>query len=262
MIKFTKEESYSKLIDVQEISTGIWRQRYFNPFLAQKAKPGQFVHISLFSKDELSNDLLLRRPISLSKINREENWIEIIFRDIGRGTKKLSKLLVGNELSIVGPLGKGFSLSGKKILLIGGGLGIAPLIFLSEEHPAEKILIGLGVRTHTDLFWVDQFAEGLKKEIIVASDDGSVGYKGSIVGTLDQIQEEFDMVYTCGPAGLMKAVAKWATGKNIECEVSLEERMACGVGVCQACGCNTSKGRRRVCLNGPVFSSKEVYQDD
>lgn len=258
MIKQTKEQSFSVLIDQQEIGNRIWKVRFKNETIAQNAVPGQFVHISVAG---INLDPLLRRPISISNSNPDEGWFEFIYREVGRGTKILAEMKPGQKLSIMGPLGKGFSLKGEKPLLIGGGMGVAPLIFLAEKLMEKDASIAIGGRTEAEVFWRNIF-KNTCKDIYVSTDDGSCGKKGNALCLLEGLENQVDYVYTCGPEPLMKAVASWAKEHEIPCEVSKEKHMACGVGVCLSCACDTAHGRKKICLNGPVFPAEEVYIDE
>jgi len=258
MVRQTKEDSLSVLLEKQEIGNSIWKVRFQNRLIAAQALPGQFVHVSV-SGERL--DPLLRRPISISSANPEEGWFEFIYREVGRGTKILADLALGETLSIMGPLGKGFSLSGERPIFVGGGMGIAPLIFVAQKLKDKPTIIAMGGRTESEVFWQELF-KPLCKKIYLATDDGSCGQKGTALCLLDGMENQIDYIYTCGPEPLMKAVAAWAKGHNIPCEVSKEKHMACGVGVCLSCACDTTEGRKKICQNGPVFLAEEVYFDE
>lgn len=256
MKEFSKEQLICTLVERDEVVPKVWRFRFENEAIATNAKPGQFVHIQV--SEEKGLDPILRRPISISSANASENWFEIFFREVGRGTEQLAQFEIGKKLNALGPLGQGFSIKGEKPLLIGGGIGIAPLIFQSQAMSDKFHCMALGGRTQTEVFW-DRYFCDTARQIYVATDDGSVGTQGSVVNLLEGKEKDFDYIYTCGPEGLMKAVAKWAKEHGIPCEASLEKHMACGVGVCLSCGCSTSKGRKKVCLNAPVFMAEEVF---
>ena len=256
MIKQTKQQARSIVLNHQRIGNQIWKLRLHNPLIAQHAKSGQFVQILVPNHGEL--DPILRRPISISLADAEAGWFEVIFREVGRGTKMLAQIMEGEILNVMGPLGKGFSLRGERPLLIGGGMGVAPLIYQAAVLCPKPTLVAIGGRNEEEVFW-SRFFEGVCDEVKIATDDGSCGVRGNALCLLEGLEKEVDYVYTCGPEGLLKAVAAWAASHNIPCEVSLEKHMACGVGVCLACTCDTTAGRRKVCMNGPVFPAEEVY---
>ena len=256
MKKFSKEDLICTLIEREEVVPKVWRFRFENLTIASQATPGQFVHIQV--SEETGLDPILRRPISISSASSKEGWFEIFFREVGRGTEQMAGFEIGKKVSALGPLGQGFSQKGERPLLIGGGMGIAPLIFQSQRMSDKFQCMALGGRTQSEVFWDKYFCD-TASQIYVATDDGSVGQQGSVVTLLTGKEKEFDYIYTCGPEGLMKAVATWAKEHNIPCEVSMEKHMACGVGVCLSCGCSTSSGRKKVCQNGPVFNAEEVF---
>lgn len=256
MKKFTKENSVSILLEREEIGPSIWRLRFSNAFIATHAKPGQFIHVQVSNGTSL--DPILRRPISISLAQAEEGWFELIYREVGRGTKMLTDMLIGQEVSVMGPLGNGFSQKGEKPLLIGGGLGIAPLIFQAYQLKQEGKILALGCRNKSEVFWEACF-EDYCTQICISTDDGSYGVEGNALVLLEGLEKEVDYIYTCGPGRLIEGVAQWANKHGIPCEVSLEERMGCGMGVCLACAVDTKHGRKKVCLNGPVFLGEEIF---
>lgn len=256
MKKFTKSDALSILSDRIEIGPNIWRLRFANSFIANHASPGQFVHVQVSTGESL--DPILRRPISISLASPEDGWFEIIYREVGRGTKMLTEMLLGQEVSIMGPLGNGFTKKGERPLLIGGGLGIAPLIFQANQLKQEGKILALGCRNQSEVFWKDCF-EGYCNEICISTDDGSYGMEGNALVLLEGMENQIDYIYTCGPGKLIEGVAHWAKKHGIPCEVSLEERMGCGMGVCLGCAIDTKHGRKKVCLNGPVFLGEEIF---
>ena len=256
MNKQTYQESLSVLIDRQLIGPRIWKLRFKNEKIALLAHPGQFVHVGVSAPGSL--DPVLRRPISISYADKEEGWFEFIYREVGRGTQMLTDIPLGREVSAMGPLGKGFSMTGERPLMIGGGMGIAPLIFLAKKMSTKLGIIAMGGRGKDEVFWQDYFTDCCE-EIKIATDDGSCGKLGNALCLLEGMESKIDHVYTCGPSGLMQAVAEWAKSHNIPCEVSMEKHMACGVGVCLSCACDTASGRQKICMNGPVFKAEEVY---
>lgn len=230
---------------------------------ALKAVPGQFV--SLYCKDRTK---LLPRPISICEINREGRTLRLVYRVTGSkaGTKEFSRLCAGDRIELLGPLGNGFSLEGSRPLLIGGGIGIPPMLELAKTLRAsgttEQISVVLGYRD-SELFLKKEFEE--YASVFVATDDGAAGTKGTVIDVLKRYAIEADVIYACGPKPMLRSVKEYAWEKKILCYVSMEERMACGVGACLGCVCETSGTdahshvkNARVCKDGPVFLAQEV----
>ncbi len=220
--------------------------------------PGQFAEI----KVEGSTTTFLRRPISINFVDREKNEVWFLIQLVGDGTKQLAKVNNGDKLNIVLPLGNGFTLpnsgEAKKPLLIGGGVGIAPLLYLGEQLKAlgYQPTFLLGARSTQDLLLLDKFEK--LGPVYTTTEDGSHGEKGYVTQHSILDQETFNMIYTCGPKPMMVSVAKYAKANNIECEVSLENKMACGVGACLCCVENTNEGHLCVCKEGPVFNIEKL----
>jgi dihydroorotate dehydrogenase electron transfer subunit len=215
--------------------------------------PGQFANILV----ENSPNTFLRRPFSIYQVDYPLNTISILIKAIGEGTGRLSGSIAGQSLSVIFPLGKGYSIPDKrsKVLLVGGGVGVAALMILASDlHKAgHQVEILLGARSAEDLVELDEFSKfGL---VHTTTEDGSQGTKGFVTNHLvfGEILNSFDRIYTCGPEPMMKAVAKFATTYKIPCEVSLENTMACGYGVCLCCVTQTTEGHKCVCTEGPVF---------
>ncbi len=220
--------------------------------------PGQFTNVEIPANKEI----FLRRPFSIFDADNENNTITILVKILGRGSKTLTEISPGTRISMVYPLGKGFTLPARdeKILAVGGGSGLAPVLYLIKyaETMPENSLVVLGARTHIDHFsGIDSYQEYAR--IDYATDDGSFGHKGFVTQhpAFEQISE-FDRIYACGPLPMMKAVAKIARDNNIDCEVSLENLMACGFGVCLCCIEPTVKGNQCVCTEGPVFKINDL----
>ncbi len=225
-----------------------------SPISLQEIKPGQFVNVEV--KDVA--DRILRRPISIHDVDLEKNILYIVVQKVGKATKKLSSVNKGEQLSIIFPLGNGFSTEGKNPLLIGGGVGTAPLLLLAKEFRRKEITptILIGARTNEQLFLTNRYnAVG---NLSISTEDGSVGEKG-LVTVNSILNNDFDVVYCCGPTPMMKAVSEWAKERNIKCYVSLENRMACGIGACLCCVNETKDGHNVcVCTEGPVFNSMDI----
>jgi dihydroorotate dehydrogenase electron transfer subunit len=217
--------------------------------------PGQFVEVRV----DGSPTTFLRRPISINFVDNQQNELWLMVAMVGDGTKALGKLQKGDKLNCVLPLGNGFSfqsdgIASHKALLVGGGVGVAPLLYLGaqmKEQGMEPTFL-LGARTASDLLMLDEFKK--YGRVCVTTEDGSEGEKGFVTNHSLLQQEHFDMIYTCGPTPMMKAVARYAKEKGIACEASLENLMACGLGACLCCVEKTTEGNLCVCKDGPVFN--------
>ncbi|MBR5037895.1 MAG: dihydroorotate dehydrogenase electron transfer subunit [Prevotella sp.] len=227
--------------------------------------PGQFVEVRV----DDSPTTFLRRPISINFVDREANELWLLVAVVGDGTRKLAHLSVGDTLNCVLPLGNSFSLdvpqiaseqatSRPHILLVGGGVGVAPLLYYGKwlrKHALEPVFL-LGARTGNDLLLLDEFRK--YGQVYVTTEDGSAGEKGFVTDHSILAQGGFEWISTCGPKPMMMAVARYARRANIRCEVSLENLMACGLGACLCCVEKTVKGNLCVCKDGPVFNIKEL----
>ena len=218
--------------------------------------PGQFVEIRIAG----SAETFLRRPISINFIDRTRNEMWLLIHAVGKGTRTLMKMKPGDKLNCLYPLGKGFSMPQKenqRLLLIGGGVGTAPLLYFGKLlHDANhKPTFLLGGRTKDDILQTDLFEK--YGRVCCTTEDGSRDTKGFVTNHR-VLEEEFDAIFTCGPKPMMKAVAAHARQHNIFCEVSLENKMACGLGACLCCVEKTTTGNRCVCTEGPVFNINEL----
>jgi len=254
-----------EILKVEELIPSIYRIVVKSNYTAANARPGQFINIKCGD----GNSTLLRRPISICSVDREKNTFDIVFQIKGTGTRILSQKKVGDRLNFIGPLGNSFELSEKyqRIVLVGGGIGIFPLLYLLESKCALSKTSFLGFRNKECVVLEDEFKRSADK-IYVSTDDGSYGHKGIITDLLKNYLEKnaVDIIYACGPTPMMKKVADIALERAIKCQVSLEQRMACGIGACLVCACKTKYGNewdyRHVCKDGPVFWSDEVVFDD
>lgn len=238
----------AKVLKNEEISEGYFRLSIEAPEISQNAAPGQFVMLKVGN----SYDPLLRRPFSIHKINK--NGIEVLYKVIGKGTGMMGHIKPEEGVDLIGPLGNGFS-SGpdiKEALIVGGGIGAAPLLALAEElkNKVKKITVFLGGRGRHDILCVEEFEE-VGAEVKIATDDGSLGHKGFVTEILEQHLRQpqgtaptpdFSLIYSCGPHMMSKKVAGISSQFNIPCQVSLEAHMACGVGACLGCVIKTKKG--------------------
>lgn len=221
-------------------------------------QPGQFVELEIAN----SKNTFLRRPFSIHDVNEKNNSLILLIRLVGDGTKELSKSKVGDYISTIYPLGKGFNHSKEKeVLLIGGGCGVAPMLYFAKTIKEKDIIpnVLMGFRTKDDIVRYDEYKK--YGNIYVTTEDnsfGSEGERGYVTNHSILKNKKFDKIYVCGPEIMMKAVAKYANEKNMECEVSLENLMACGIGACLCCVTDTIAGRKCACTEGPVFNIKEL----
>lgn len=254
------------IVQNKEIAPNIYHMKIKALDIAKKAVPGQFLHIRCGK----TLSPLLRRPISIADIDEKTGCVEIIYRVVGEGTRLLSQSLTGHELDIIGPLGNGFPLPEKDApcIIVAGGIGTAPIIYLAKKIASEpknenSVTIVLGFTTKSEVF-----GEGYLKfpgvETIIATDDGSYGYKGFPTDILERLLQEHmgktdPIIYSCGPKPMLIKVKEIAASKNVRAYLSLEEHMACGVGACLGCSVKSSgKGYKKVCKDGPVFEAGEV----
>lgn len=243
------------IIRQEEISYGIYSMWLKTEKIAAHAKAGQFV--SLYCHD---GSRLLPRPISICEIDAPDCALRVVYRVAGKGTDEFSALSTGKHLNMVGPLGNGFPHKEKKAFLIGGGIGIPPLLQLAKELNCEKQII-LGYRD--DLFLKEEFKK--QGNVYIATENGSYGTDGNVLDAIRENGLDAEIIYACGPSPMLRAVKEYAAKKQIECWISMEERMACGIGACLGCVCksketdrHTNVQNKRVCKEGPVFRAEEV----
>ncbi len=243
-----------ELVKKQRLTETIYDFTVRCPEMAAKAKPGQFLHILC------GGEAYLRRPISICDVVGGRD-IRFIFETRGKGTEALAKYQVGEKLDILGPLGNGFKVhqeDSDAVLLIGGGIGIFPLLNLAKQLKGKATVL-LGFRNKDAVLLADEF-RAVSKNVFLATDDGSCGYHGFVTDILQNItaSNSVSRIYTCGPTPMMQKIAEMAAAQNIPCQVSLEERMGCGVGACVTCTCKINGANKRVCKDGPVFDGREV----
>ncbi|MDO5570581.1 MAG: dihydroorotate dehydrogenase electron transfer subunit [Bacteroidales bacterium] len=219
--------------------------------------PGQFAEIRI----DNSQSVFLRRPISINYVDKISNELWLLVQKVGNGTNKLSQIKAGELLNLVLPLGSSFTIpsdNDKKLLLIGGGVGTAPMLYLGSrlKELGFEVTFLLGARTKNDLLQLNQFE--MFGKVFTTTEDGSHGEKGYVTQHSVLKEKIFDQIYTCGPKPMMKAVASYAYKNDIECEVSLENTMACGIGVCLCCVEKTTEGHVCVCKDGPVMNIKKL----
>lgn len=248
-----------KVIQNIQIADNYYLMKVEGDKIPKHSKPGQF--FMLQCKD---NSKVLRRPISLHNV--EGNTLEFYYEALGKGTKEFTRLASGETINIQGPLGNGYDtdLKGKNIVVIGGGMGMAPIKYLIKDLKENNDITFIGGGRNAGAVKIIEKFDFKNIELKVATDDGSVGAKGNTVDILKEVlkDKDIDIIYTCGPHPMMEAVAKVAQENNIRCQISLEERMACGIKACVGCSILTKKGMKKVCYDGPVFESTDIVDVD
>ena len=225
--------------------------------LLPEMHPGQFAELRV----DDSPSTFLRRPISINYVDRNKNEVWFLIQLVGNGTKRLGEAKIGDVINVIFPLGNGFTMPqmpSDKLLLIGGGVGAAPMLYLGQQlaQSGSKPTFLLGARSKHDLLQLDQFQ--LYGEVYTTTEDGSYGEQGYVTQHSLLSKKNFEYIYTCGPKPMMMSVAKYAKNMGIECEVSLENTMACGIGACLCCVENTTEGHLCVCKEGPVFNINKL----
>lgn len=258
-----KNKREVELVSVQQLGSDVFDMWIKDEEIASSSKAGQFA--SLYCNNE---SRLLPRPISICEINKEDDLVRFVYRVVGKGTNEFSKLKASDKISILGPLGNGFTLEGKNILIVGGGIGIPPLLELAKNLEGNKHIV-LGFKD--EIFLKEDFEKYGK--VYISTEDGSHGTKGNVIDAvisnnlLEDVSNgvKIDMIFTCGPLPMLRGLKEFAKKNNITIQISLEERMACGVGVCLSCVCKTKEKdpytnvhNTRICMEGPVFYGDEI----
>lgn len=253
-----KKKITAKVVSQKEIAPRIF-DLWLETELASDAHPGQFA--AVYPK---SADTLLPRPISICEADRERGRLRLVYRIAGKGTKEFSSWREGDEVSVLGVLGNGFPLEkaqGKKVFLMGGGIGIPPMLQLAKELQADKKII-VGYRDR-NLFLAEELRQN--GTVYIATEDGSEGSRGNVMDAIRENGLNAEVIMACGPMPMLRAVKQYAAENGIDAYLSLEERMACGVGACLGCVCRTKEvdhhshvRNARICTDGPVFEAKEV----
>ena len=256
-----KEKEQAVVVSQEQLADGIFSM-WIQTKAAADAKPGQF--ISMYTND---GSKLLPRPISICEIDQANGRLRVVYRVTGEGTgtEQFSVMKAGDTIPVIGPLGNGFPFEkaeGKKVFLMGGGIGVPPILELAKQMNCAKKQIVVGYRD-AQTFLKEEFeAAG---EVYISTEDGSVGTKGNVMDAIREQALEADVIYACGPMPMLRAIKYYAEERGIECYISLEERMACGIGACLGCVCKTKKkdhhsnvNNQRICKDGPVFLATEV----
>ena len=251
-----KQNIKAEILSQKKLSADIFDMTLNVGDMAREAVPGQFV--SVYVND---GSKLLPRPVSICGIDREQGTIRLVYRIAGRGTELLSTYEAGTRITVLGPLGNGVTMKKEKAILIGGGIGIPPMLELAKQLGCEKNIV-LGYRDQ-DTFLKEEFEP--YGDVYVSTEDGSVGTKGNVIDAVREQAVQGAVIYACGPTPMLKGVKAYAAEMGLEAQISLEERMACGIGACLACVCkskevdgHTHVHNKRVCKDGPVFDAKEV----
>lgn len=255
-----KKKETAKVYKQQQIAPGIY-DMWISTTLAHQAKPGQF--ISVYTQDKSA---LLPRPISICETDTANDRLRIVYRVAGKGTAEFSRYKTGRRVDILGTLGNGFPLEkteGKRLFLMGGGIGIPPMLAVAKAvRGAASVDVIVGYRDK-ELFLAEDLAK--YAPVHIATEDGSAGTKGNVMNVIEEEQLEADVIFACGPMPMLRAIKQYAAQKGIEAYISLEERMACGVGACLGCVVRTREtdhhshvNNARICTDGPVYAAEDV----
>ncbi len=259
------KQIHAKLLEKKQLTKDIYHFKVKADDIVKESKPGNFVEIRVTEQTEP----FLRRPISIYNLDKENGVLEFIFQVKGKGTEILAKKEVGEDIDIMGPLGFGtFKLEGRKnIAILGGGIGIFPLYELAKQAKQNRIQVNtyLGFRNKEYVVLENEF-QNVSDKLTITTDDGTYKQKGFAIDFLKQDIEnnKIDCIYACGPLPMLRAVRELAIQKNLDCQISLEERMGCGIGLCLGCAVKKAESPEdapeyyHVCKGGPVFQAKDV----
>ena len=250
-----KFQETAVILSQEQIGEDIYSLWIQTKKIAKEAVPGQF--ISVYCRDA---SRMLPRPISICELDQEQGRLRMVYRVAGAGTAEFAGYKAGEELKVMGPLGNGFPLKAKKALLIGGGIGVPPMLELAKQLPGEKTLV-MGYRSETYL----EPELAAAAPLYIATEDGSKGTSGNVLDAIRANGLTAEVLYACGPTPMLRALKAYAEERGMEAWISLEERMACGIGACLACVCrskdvdeHTHVKNKRICKEGPVFNAQEV----
>lgn len=256
-----KYREQAAVLNIEEIGKDIFSLVLQTKLIAKEAVPGQFV--SVYSNDK---SRLLPRPISICEADEESGCLRLVFRIAGEGTREFSRLETGDKVDLVGPLGNGFPAEraeGRRVWLIGGGIGIPPMLQL--DHDLEEMGAASGVTAILGYRDEQFLLEDFSCECVIATEDGSAGTKGNVLDAIRENDLKADVIYACGPTPMLRALKEYSLKEGIECWLSLEEKMACGIGACLSCVCRSAEkdehsqvNNKRICTEGPVFLSTDI----
>lgn len=269
-VNLSGDDDLKKMVEAEivknsRITENVYEMLLENKYLAEFSEAGQFVGVYLDQPQ-----MLLPRPFGICQTDKRHETVRIVYRIAGEGTRIMSGYTKGKTLKVLGPCGTGFTyLSEQRVIIAGGGMGAVPLLMLAEEikdkNPAAEIDVFLGFQNAEQVVLQDEFVR-LGSRVYISTDDGSVGFEGNVLSVMEAKPARGDILYACGPKVMLKAVSAYADANNIRAQVSLEERMACGIGACVCCAVKVKSENGteydKVCKRGPVFSSKEVVWDD
>ncbi|MCR5157092.1 MAG: dihydroorotate dehydrogenase electron transfer subunit [Butyrivibrio sp.] len=252
-----KVKENAKVLSKSLLADGIF-DIWLETGIAKDAHPGQFVGVYPVNKATL-----LPRPISICEIDRERSALRLVYRVVGSGTAEMALYEEGDYIALIGPLGNGFPLdaaAGKRAVVMGGGIGVPPLLQTARElHKAASVTAVMGYRD-SQTFLSEEFEKASK--LVIATEDGSAGTKGNVIDAMREQNISCDVIFACGPMPMLKAIKDYASAQGIKAYLSLEERMACGVGACLGCVCKTKEkdhhshvNNARICTDGPVFDA-------
>ncbi len=255
----------AKILENIHLKANYYKLTLNCPEIAKEIKPGQFILIRVTN----NLDPLLPRPFGVFRVDKTKENFSVLYAVKGRGTHLLSQKKTGEILTLTGPHGNGFQVNqnSKTICLVAGGFGVSPLLALTKENKDKKIIVIIGGRSKDLIIFEKEFRD-LNARVYITTDDGSYGKKGIVIDILDELikpfdsaqgeKERIDEIFSVGPSLMLKAVSQIAKKSKIPCQISMEERMACGIGVCYSCVCKTKRGFQKICTEGPVFNAKEV----
>ncbi len=251
-----KEMITAEIISQEQIAPGVHDLKLAAEAIVIKAVPGQFVNVYLDTDGKL-----LPRPISICEADEKTGVLRLVYRVAGKGTEILSEKKPGETVRLLGPLGNGFPVEGQNVFLIGGGIGIPPMLELAKRFPGDvQIVLGYADK---NLFLAEELGE--YGPVYVSTDDGSRGTSGNVIDAIRANDLKADVIYACGPKPMLRSLKEYAMRHEMTCWLSMEERMACGVGACLGCVCETTETdahsnvkNKRVCKDGPVFRAEEI----
>lgn len=256
-----KKKTAAKVLEQKRIAPGIYDMRLLTE-LAESAAAGQF--IGVYPKDK---SILLPRPVSICEAEKEKSVLRIVYRTVGKGTEEFSGYLAGEEVQILGILGNGFPVwegKDRTVVLLGGGIGIPPLVELAKELKGKSASVTVIAGYRDGNLFLREDLEAYA-DVYVATEDGSRGVRGNVLTVMEERNVQADVIMACGPMPMLRGVKQYAGERGIKAYLSLEERMACGVGACLGCVCRTTKkdphshvNHARICTDGPVFDAEDV----
>ena len=258
MAKVTEE--VARVLSNENVGPRLHLMTLESPAIAEAVEPGQFIHMRIPGMD----DHPLRRPFSVYAADSKRGTLDVLYQVVGYGTDVMTSLAPGLEASLVGPVGRGWQVpeGAEKVMLVGGGVGAAPLYMLCERCVAAglDVTVVLGAGSHNMLVCRSRYKQLLGANPRCATDDGTYGHAGFCTGLVEEALAEggYDWVATCGPTPLMRIVAGMAADAGVACSVSMEKKMACGIGACLGCIVDTVDGNKRACVDGPVFPAEKV----